>query len=351
MKKKLVVIGYGGMGGWHTRNALTSDVVELAGTFDIKESRQQAARDNGIYAYDSFEAVLNDPTVDLLTIAVPNDVHEELVIKALEAGKNVICEKPATIGSASLKRMIEASERTGKMFTVHQNRRWDVDYLAMQKLVDSGEIGQIVNIESRVHGSRGIPSDWRGQKEYGGGMLYDWGIHLIDQMLLLFGDKKIKSLFCTFDNITNKEVDDGFKLHLYFEGGGEGYIEVGTLNFLSMPRFYMRGLSGSALITDWTQKTKVVHCKAWHESDVLPVQTAAGLTKTMAPRDEITTDTYELERPASDVHDYYRNVCAAIDGKATQIVTHEQMMRDMLVTEAAFESVEKGQVIVFEQPL
>ena len=160
MKKKLVVIGYGGMGGWHTKNALTSDVVELAGTFDIKESRQQAARDNGIYAYDSFEAVLNDPTVDLVTIAVPNDVHEELVIKALKAGKHVICEKPVTLGSESLKRMIAASEETGNLFTVHQNRRWDVDYLAMQKIVDSGEIGEIVNIESRIHGSRGIPSDW-----------------------------------------------------------------------------------------------------------------------------------------------------------------------------------------------
>ena len=132
MKKRVVVIGYGGMGGWHTRNALKSDVVELAGTYDIKEDRQQAARDNGIYAYDSYEAVLNDPTVDFVTIAVPNDVHEELVVKALKAGKHVICEKPVTIGVESLKRMIAASEETGKLFTVHQNRRWDVDYLAMQ---------------------------------------------------------------------------------------------------------------------------------------------------------------------------------------------------------------------------
>ena len=351
MKKRVVVIGYGGMGGWHTRNALKSDVVELAGTYDIKEDRQQAARDNGIYAYDSYEAVLNDPTVDFVTIAVPNDVHEELVVKALKAGKHVICEKPVTIGVESLKRMIAVSEETGKLFTVHQNRRWDVDYLAMQKIVDSGEIGEIVNVESRIHGSRGIPSDWRGQKEYGGGMLYDWGIHTMDQVLLLFKGHKITHLYCTADNITNKEVDDGFKLHLYFDNGAEGYVEVGTLNFLAMPRFYMRGLSGTALITDWTQKTKVVHCTAWHESDVVPVQTAAGLTKTMAPRDEVTTDTYEIERPASDVHDFYRNFCDAIDGKATQIVTHEQMLRDMMVIEAAFESIEKKQVIFFEQPL
>lgn len=351
MKKKLVVIGYGGMGGWHVRNALKSDVVVLGGVFDIKEERQQAARDAGIYAYDSFEAVLNDSTVDLLTLAVPNDVHEELAIKALNAGKNVICEKPVTITAESLKRVIAVSEKTGKLFTVHQNRRWDVDYLAMQSIVDSGEIGEVINVESRVQGSRGIPSDWRGLKEYGGGMLYDWGIHLFDQMLLLFKGHKISKLYCTFDHITNKEVDDGFKLHLYFDNGAEGYVEVGTYNFIQMPRFYMRAQKGTAMITDWTQKTEVMYCKAWHESDVLPVQTAAGLTKTMAPRDEVTTRSYQIERPSSDVHDFYRNVCAAIDGKETQIVTHEQMLRDMLVIEAAFRSVETNSVITFPEGL
>ena len=78
---------------------------------------------------------------------------------------------------------------------------------------------------------------------------------------------------------------------------------------------------------------------------MLPVQTAAGLTKTMAPRDEVTTDRYELPIPQSDVHDYYRNICRAIDGEEEQIVTHKQMMRVMRVIEAAFESDAKGQAI------
>ncbi len=349
--KKLAVVGYGGMGGWHTRAALKSDVVTLAGIYDIKEERNDAARKAGIYAYESFEALLKDESVELVTIAVPNDVHEELAIKAMEAGKNVICEKPVTITSESLKRMIAVSEKTGKLLTVHQNRRWDVDYLAMQKLADSGEIGKVMNIESRIHGSRGIPSDWRGLKEYGGGMLYDWGIHLLDQVLLVMKGRKVEKLFCIFDNITNKEVDDGFKLTLWFDDGAQAYVEVGTYNFIAMPRFYLRCDKGSALISDWTQKTQVVRCKAWHESDVMPVQTAAGLTKTMAPRNEITTDTYELERPVSDVHDFYRNFCAAIDGKEKQLVTHEQMLRDLLLIEAAFRSVEQGQVVTLEQPL
>ena len=69
----------------------------------------------------------------------------------------------------------------------------------------------------------------------------------------------------------------------------------------------------------------------------------------MAPRDEITMDTYSLDKPASDVHDYYRNFCLAIDGKATQLVTHPQMRRVMKVMEACFKSDELKQAIKFEE--
>ena len=75
------------------------------------------------------------------------------------------------------------------------------------------------------------------------------------------------------------------------------------------------------------------------------METAAGLTKTMAPRDGLTTDTYEMERPVSDVHDFYRNMVKAIAGTETQLVTHAQMLRVMRVIEAAFASAEKNQVI------
>lgn len=243
MKKNLVVIGYGGMGTWHTQHALKSDVVELAGIYDIKEEKCALARERGIFAYDSLEAVLNDPKVDLVTVAIPNDSHKEVVIKALEAGKNVICEKPVAMNLAELDEMIAAADKSGKVFSVHQNRRFDVDFLAMKHLKETGELGEFINIESRIHGSRGIPSDWRGEKEHGGGMVLDWGVHLIDQILQIF-DEKIEKIYCTFDHITNKEVDDGFKLNIYFEGGKSALIEVGTYNFIAMPRFYLRGPKG-----------------------------------------------------------------------------------------------------------
>lgn len=338
---KAAIIGYGGMGGWHAEHLLKSDVAELKGIYDILETRRDLATSRGIYAYGSLEELLADPEIELVTVAIPNDVHEEVVIKALNAKKNVICEKPVTLSLESLDRMIAAAEANGVRFSVHQNRRWDVDYLAMKQIYDSGELGKVLNLESRIHGSRGIPSDWRGEKRYGGGMLYDWGIHLIDQAMMIFG-WDVQSVYCVCDHITNQEVDDGFRLDILFKSGQRATIEVGTYNFIPMPRFYMRAEKGTVLLSDWHEEAKVVKCTHWHENEVLPVKTAAGLTKTMAPRNELTTETYTVARPASDVHDYYRHFIGAIRGECEQDVTHAQMRMDLAVILAAFRSAESG---------
>ena len=275
MKKKVTVIGYGGQGGWHAAHALESDVVSLLGIYDIDEAKIKLAESRGIKTYGSLDDALSDPECDIVVVATPNDVHKEIVVKALEAGKNVICEKPVEMSVSAFDEMIAAKKKSGKLLSVHQNRRWDVDYLAMKNVIESGEIGEVIRIESRIHGSRGIPSDWRCHKPQGGGMILDWGVHLIDQMLMLIPDKIVK-VQCDVTNITTDEVDDGFRLNLYFESGKTAYVEVGTFNFLPLPRFYMLCKGGSAKIEDWRQNCRVAKCLAWHESDVVPVQTAAA---------------------------------------------------------------------------
>ena len=346
MKKNLAIVGYGGQGAWHGNHALASDVVSLRGIYDIRPERIQAAAEKGIHTYASFEELLSDKEIDIMLCATPNDVHKDIVIRGLRAGFHVVCEKPVTMNVADFDEMCAVAKETGRVFTVHQNRRWDVDFLAIKQLIDSGEIGDVLNIESRVHGSRGIPSDWRCHKQYGGGMIFDWGVHLIDQMLQLIPDK-IESVYCRCNHITTDEVDDGFTLQITFAGGKKATVEVGTYNFIAMPRFYMQCKNGSALIEDWQKECRVARMKAWNEKEVLPVQTAAGITKTMAPRDEITLDTYSIPRPQSDVHDFYRNLTAAIDGKAEQKIKLEEMRRVLTVMTAAFESDVKKQVIVF----
>lgn len=347
MKKRLAIVGYGGQGAWHATWAGKSDVVELAGIYDIAEKRVNAARELGIHTYASFEDVLADKTVDIVLCATPNDVHKDIVVSALLAGKNVICEKPVALSTADFDEMVAAAERSGKLLSVHQNRRWDVDYLAMKKIVESGEIGELINIESRIHGSRGIPSDWRCHKPYGGGMVLDWGVHLIDQIMKLIPEKIVK-IYCELTNITTDEVDDGFNLHITFESGKRATVEVGTYNFIAMPRFYMQCKNGSALIEDWQKKCKVARLKAWCEKDVLPVQTAAGITKTMAPRDEITIDSYEIDRPISDVHDFYRNYTRAIDGLEEQLIKNSEVRRVLRVMEECFNSGESGKAVFVE---
>ena len=344
MKKNLAIIGYGGQGAWHANWAQKSDVVSLAGIYDIADKRMKAAVENGIHTYASLDEALADPKVDIVLCATPNDVHKEIVIRALEAGKNVVCEKPVALSVSDFDDMVAAAKKAGKLFTVHQNRRFDVDYLAIRSLIQSGEIGETINIESRIHGSRGIPSDWRCHKPQGGGMILDWGVHLIDQMLQLIPET-VTNVYCETTNITTDEVDDGFHLLLTFESGKRATVEVGTYNFLALPRFYMQAKSGTALIEDWQKKCRVAKLKAWNEKEVTPVQTAAGITKTMAPRDELTLDYYEIDRPVSDVHDFYRNLVRAIDGKEEQLVKLPEVRRVLRVMEAAFLSAEKKEAL------
>lgn len=345
--KRVAVIGYGGQGAWHCVQCINSDVVELVGTYDIKEKRRQAAKDAGIFVYESNEAIFADASVEIIVVATPNDVHEDLVVNGLKSGKHVICEKPVALSVESFDRMVTTANETGKILSVHQNRRWDVDFLAVKKVIDSGEIGDVIRIESRIFGSRGIPSDWRCEKAPGGGMILDWGVHLIDQMLQLIPDK-IVSVNCVTTHITNQEVDDGFRLELMFETGKSAHVEVGTYNFLPIPRFYMQCKEGALCLEDWQKKAHVAKLKAWIEKDVTPVQNAAGITKTMAPRDELTLDEYDVERLTSDVHNFYRNYVAAIEDKEEQYIKNCEVRRVLQVMEACFASDAKKQTIEVE---
>jgi predicted dehydrogenase len=341
---KWALIGYGGMGEWHVGKMRTMPEFEIAGIYDVKPERAKAAEAAGLKAYDSIEALLDDESIELVTLAIPNDLHEEIAVRAMRAGKHVVCEKPVTLGHLELQRMIDASRDTGKLFTVHQNRRWDEDFLIIKKLYRENALGHVFNIESRVHGSRGVPGDWRNTARQGGGMILDWGVHLLDQMLNMV-EEDVVATFCTVSHVTNDEVDDGFKVILTFESGLTAQVEVGTSNFASLPRWYVQGENGTAVVEDWALNGKIVMVSDWEKRDAVPVVTAAGLTKTMAPRTEETIKTYPLPKVESDVRDFYRNVARAIHGEEKQLITHAQLMRVMRLMEAMFRSAELNEVV------
>lgn len=344
----LGIVGFGGMGNWHRETIDTIDGLEVAGIFDIDEERISYAKEVGVHSYNSLEELLGDERIDIVLVATPNDLHKPIAIQAMGAGKHVVCEKPVTLNSKDLQDMIDVSRRTGRLFTVHQNRRWDEDFLTMKKIYEEGMLGEVFRIESRVHGSRGIPGDWRQEKEHGGGMILDWGVHLLDQLLMMMGTTKLKKVYANVTNITNTMVDDGFTAHLSFENGVEALVEVGTNNFISLPRWYMIGQNGTAVIEDWDMRGRIVQAAGKDEKDVVPVRTAAGLTKTMAPRREDTISTKELPIVKSDIRDFYRNVIKTIAGEEESKIKLPEVMRVMKLMEAIFESSEKKQVIDFE---
>ena len=342
------IVGLGGMGNWHRETIESIDGLKVAGIYDIKESRVTFAKECGVDTYNSLEELLGDERIDLVLVATPNDMHKPIAIQAMRAGKNVVSEKPVTLSSSDLQEMIDVSEETGKFFTVHQNRRWDEDYLTMKKIFEEKLLGEVFRIESRVHGSRGIPGDWRQEKEQGGGMVLDWGVHLLDQILQMMGKTKLKTVYATVTNITNQVVDDGFSAHLVFDSGVEVLVEVGTSNFISLPRWYMLGQDGTAIIEDWKLTGRIVRATGLNEADVVPVRTAAGLTKTMAPRRDDTIKTEELPIVKSDIRDFYRNVMSVIQNSEEPKIKLPEVMRVMKLMEAIFESSNNQEVIKFE---
>ena len=370
-KVAVAVVGCGGMGGGHAvaistgsgqalwmtdgskgRELAPGDTdlktkMVLAGTYDVKEERQEWARNQGFHTYDSFEQILEDPQVDVVLVATPNDSHKDLSIRAMQAGKNVLCEKPVMMNSKDLEDVLEVAKETGKVFYPRQNRRWDKDYLIMKKLYEEKALGDIFHIESRYHGSRGIPGDWRGVKAQGGGMMFDWGVHLLDRLVMMIPEK-IKTVYAKMTHVTNDEVDDGFIMQMTFESGLTATVEVGTCNFITLPHWYLCGTKGTAEIKDFRDPGHRVILRSWEDKDATPILMGEGLSKTMAPRNEDTMDDLPLPDITYDRNQLYSNVCDVVQGKAEQIVKNEEALRILRLMEAALESDAKGVAVQFE---
>lgn len=348
MTHTLGIIGFGGMGKYHTNEIRKHvDRLRVKGAYDINEEREQLAKEMGLCVYDSAEALVADEEIDIVLVATPNNWHRHYVEMALRAGKHVICEKPVMMNSAELEAVTETARASGKIFTVHQNRRWDRDYLLVKRELASGMLGKPFFIESRVQGARGIPGDWRCTKVAGGGMMLDWGVHLIDQMLTLF-DSPVTEVYAQVLNVKyqnpENDVDDNLKILLRFQNGVCAQIEVGTYNLLALPRWYVCGDRGTMKIEDWGSGADILYAKdvemQWENSIVY---TAAGPTRTMAPRPQETVEEIHVDIDENrSAHLYYDNVIDAIEGTAALIVTPEQAMRSMKVMEAAFRSSAEG---------
>jgi len=348
MSYNMAIIGMGGMAGWHFNNIKEHiPEIKITGGYDVREeANAKAKKDWGIKVYATPEEIYADKSIDMVLIATPNDVHKDYAIKSMEAGKHVICEKPVTMNAAELEEILAVVKKTGKLFSVHHNRRWDKDYLTVRKILADGLLTNPHCIESRVQGSMPLYG-WRAHKINGGGLLLDWGIHLIDQMMDLIPEKVV-SIQGHLHYIGGDEVDDAFSVLLRFENGMSGLVSISTKCYILLPRWHVSCEDGTAVIEDWELRGKIVkqadpNEKNWTETIVY---TAAGPTKIMLPRPKETT----IETPLPEITgthwtDYYRNIVEVLQGKAELRVTGEQALRVMKVIDAVFESDKTGAAI------
>lgn len=337
------IIGYGGMGSYHHQQLIKEeDQVSVTGAFDIKVDRLDLARRNGIKTYHSLDELLRDDTIDAVLIATPNDSHKELAIKAMEHGKHVVCEKPAMMSVKELDEVLDVSKETGKTFMVHQNRRWDSDFLMIRDLYNQKQVGDLFQIETRVHGANGIPGDWRHMKVHGGGMLLDWGVHLLDQILFMV-NSPIKEVSCDLSYVLGDEVDDGFIAYLTFENGVRALVEVGTTNFIKLPRWYVKGLEGTGVIYDWDLSNKLVkQTGAIDHHNLVPIKAGQGLTKTMAPPSEEAVTELDFPPVAADFPNFYANFYDVVVNHQEPVVKNEEVRRVLALIETLFD--EAGQI-------
>lgn len=250
------LIGYGGqfaMGKHHAENVHKTDGLELKAVFDVDPARREAARKEQPDAtvFDTYDSLLASPDVQMVVLITPHDTHAPLSISASQAGKHVLTEKVMCLNVAECDAMIEAAKKADRMLTVYQNRRHDGDYLTVKKVLSSGMLGKVFSIESSVNG-QWFPAGWRGVKKHGGGMLYDWGAHLLDQIVQIMLPARPKSVFATFHHGGHEvDIETQDTLSVLFDNGVMAQVDVGCISWLTRPRWLVRGEKAALQMADW----------------------------------------------------------------------------------------------------
>ncbi len=251
------IVGMGKMGRAHANWIISNDILELVAICEKNRDRAAALKaEYNTCIYTDYDEFLQSG-LDLVVIVTTNEVHELLTVKALDAKADVIVEKPMSISYQSAQRMIEAAKRNGRKIFVHQSSRWDCDYNLIRDTIRSGRLGDVLCIQSKVMlcdegwpswGIEGMTNPWRIKAQYGGGMLLDWGPHLVDQIIQLMGETP-KSIFGVVQaGVWSKEVDDYFLAALKFDSDTVCQIECSNNAKLDLPRWYVMGTKGSIIV-------------------------------------------------------------------------------------------------------
>lgn len=299
----------------------------ITGVFDIVADRaESASRTADCRAFASYRGMLDSDEIDLVIVTTPSNTHAKYTIQALDAGKHVVVDKPPATTLADLRKMFAAAKRNGRMLIPFFNRRWDKDFVTVQKLLKMKRIGDLIYIESNVldrsYGQYGIFKKWRLSKKYGGGILLDWGPHLIDQVLQLV-QVPVHSVWADLRGVKwSEEVDDHCMLVLRFKNGVVAKVlisgDIGHANY----RWFVCGERGVI----WEEG-------AWDTPLYLRTLVGNKTKDTEIPYVRISWD------------EFYRLLEKTMKGEGKPPITRQEAIRVLRIIEAARKSARTGEAV------
>jgi len=248
MENKIItgILSYGMSGRlFHAPFVHTNTGFEFYAVTERHEKKAQS-RYPDLISYDSVEDLINDPKIELVIINTPNNTHYEFAKMALEAGKHVLVEKPFASTVAEATELFDLAQKAGRAVMVYQNRRWDTDFQSVKSVIESGVLGDLIEVHFRFDRYRREIS----QKSFketplpASGLSYDLGPHLLDQVISLFG-KPLKWYKTLGTFRPESLVDDYMNVHLIYPNGLNVFITASLLTAYPLPAFILHGTQGS----------------------------------------------------------------------------------------------------------
>lgn len=247
------LLGYGAIGAEHAAALRGVEGLELTAVADPNPDRLAAATGPGgqLATYEDGVSMLADAEIDLVVVSTPPNTHAEHARRVLESVRSVVVEKPLCLTVTEADELISLAADRGRALAVYQNRRWDADFVALERAVRSGLIGEVFHFESFV-GGYGHPCNyWHSDEAVSGGAGYDWGSHYLDWILALL-QAPIEHVTAAahkrvWYDVTNS---DHVRVTIRFVGGAEAEFVHSDLAAVAKPKWYVLGTRG-ALQGDW----------------------------------------------------------------------------------------------------
>lgn len=338
------IIGFGRIGAEHARwIAETGGAVRVAAIADATAARREIAQGRGFpRVVASDDDLLNDSEIDAVLVAVPTAMHFDVAMRALVAGKHVMVEKPMAIDLAQAEHMNTEATRRDRVLSVFQNRRWDLDYLTVRKAIANGVFGKLFNVESRLGqfascvgpAAKEYRPNWRNEAAFGGGGLYDWGSHFVDQVWrLLLPAKPVRVFAQLRGNVWSGEVDDFARVSIDFDDGTAAMVEINTTTTRPLPRWHIDGAKGSAS----SEPSVDFDTRVW-----------AGLVFTPAPTEGAEDEPQSLpiaDGEGLDEPMIWRQFASAVAGDGEPAVTAQSVLTTMRLLDAARTSAKTGAAV------